>query len=232
MSPELFNQSKNLFLVFPPGCGGNHLANMLSMHPEFEPRYTDDQYYKSMEYKYKNYFSIGPQDDIGCTAHFCDLENLQREELLKFQSKILNSKKRYIFCSHAVEYIRMDYEKEIEQFTDRIICLFTKPSGSNKLVDDRMRKGTWYNGERTDEEVFRDISVKKLYEPIRFSNYSKTKKDNIFTLDTDIFYSLEGYDYLVDVLKTNLGIELPEICRKLHTQYIEYEMELFATVDN
>ena len=30
---------KNLFLIFPFGCGGNHLANMLSMTPFFTKRF-------------------------------------------------------------------------------------------------------------------------------------------------------------------------------------------------
>ena len=232
MTPDIFKQSKNLFLVFPPGCGGNHVANMLSMTPDFEPRYTHDRYYEDMIWNYNNYFGSGPQDPHVFTAHFCDLENLQKKELTEFQSKIVSSKKPYIFCSHAVEYISMDYNNEIQLFTDRIICLFTKPSGSNKLVNDRVHKGAWYNGER-DEHMFLDIPVSKLYEPNNFIRYNhgKITKDKIFTLDTDIFYSLEGYDYLYDIFNTNLGIQLPEVCRNLHIQYMKYETALFGKVD-
>jgi len=200
------------------------------MHPEFEPRYTHDNYYEDMASQYEEFFGNGPQDDLGCTAHFCDLENLQKKELIEFQSKIVNSKNPYIFCSHAVEYICTI--KETELFTDRIICLFTKPGGSNKLVDDRMRGRAWYNGER-DDHTYLDISVSKLYELNNFIKYNcgKITKDQIFILDTDIFYSLEGYDYLVDIIKENLGIELPEICRNLHIQYMKYATALFGKVD-
>ena len=230
MSPELFKQSKNLFLVFPPGCGGNHVANLLSMHPEFEPRYTHANYYQDIIDQYEKHFSYIPcNNDNVSNAHFCDLENLQPETLTKFQSKVLNSKKRYIFCSHAVEYIIRSIEGKIEPFTDSIICLFTKPYGSNKVVNNRMRNGAWYNGER-DDFVFIDIPVAKLYEPNNFIRYNsdKIKEDKIFTLDTDRFYSLEGYDYFFDIIKTNLGIELPEVCRKIHTQYINYVQELYG----
>ena len=228
MTPDIFNQSKNLFLVFPPGCGGNHVANMLSMTPDFEPRYTHDNYYESMIYNYDEFFGPGPQNDIACTAHFIsDLENLQPKHLVEFQKKIINSKKSYIFCSHAVEYIIRNRTNSIEPFTDKIICLFSKPTGSNKLVNDRMRNGVWYDGER-DEHTFSTTPVYKLYEIEKFSMYSGVKKDKIFSIDTDLFYSINGYDYLHETMKTNLGVELPKVCRKMHTQYINYAQELYG----
>jgi hypothetical protein len=231
MSPELFKQSKNLFLVFPPGCGGNHVANILSMHPDFEPRYTHDNYYEKMIWNYNNFFGSGPEDSEGCTAHFSDLENLQKKEITEFESKILSSEKPYIFCSHAVEYLISIQTKLIEPFTDRTVCLFSRPNGRNKIVNARMRKGPWFGGE-PEEDRFLTTKIPQLYEKEIFSKHIiKSDRDKVFTVDTDLFYTIEGYDYLVEVFKTNLGIELPEICRKLHTQYIEYEIALYGEVD-
>ena len=227
MTPDIFKQSKNLFLVFPPGCGGNHVANMLSMTPDFEPRYTHDNYYESMIYNYDEFFGFGPQDSCGCTAHFSDLENLQIKHLIEFQKKIINSKNHYVFCSHAVEYIMRNRENSIELFTDKIICLFSKPTGSNKLVNDRMRNGTWYNAER-DEHTFLTTMISKFYEIEKFCMYSRVEKDKIFSIDTDLFYSINGYNYLYETMKTNLGVQLPEVCRKMHTQYINYAQELYG----
>jgi hypothetical protein len=227
MTPDIFKQSKNLFLVFAPGCGGNHVANLLSMTPDFEPRYTHDNYYENMIWNYDEFFGHGPQDPGGCTAHFSDLENLQIQQLTEFESKIINSKKPYIFCSHAVEYLDEENFKIIEPFTDKIICLFSKPSGSNKLVNNRMRNNVWYESER-DEDKFRTIPIYTLYEIENFSMYSGVKKDKIFSLNTDLFYSIEGYDYLHETIKTNLGVELPEVCRKMHIQYINYAQALYG----
>lgn len=231
MSPELFKQSKNLFLVFPPGCGGNHVANMLSMNPAFEPRYTHDNYYESMVYQYEKFFADGPQESAGCTAHFSDLENLQKEELAEYTQKILNSERPYIFCSHAIEYLVGVTTKAINPFTDRIICLFTKPTGSNKLVNYRMRNRPWYHGE-PDDQPYLTTMASKLYTIDTFSKFSDIDKDKMFIIDTDRFYSIDGYDYICEIFKTNLGIELPEVCRTMHTQYIQYAIALFPEVDN
>jgi len=227
MTPDIFKQSKNLFLVFPPGCGGNHVANMLSMTPDFEPRYTYDNYYEDIVYKYQHFFGSGPESDVDCTAHFCDLQNLQLKQLIKFESKIVNSKKPYILCSHAVEYIIRNNEKEIELLTDRMFCLFSNPTGSNKLVNDRMHNGGWYNAE-TDDKMYLTYKVKTLYSKEIFAEVAIIDPNKIFTLDTDIFYTVDGYDYIDETVKTHLGIELPKVCRKMHTQYINYAHEFYG----
>lgn len=231
MTPDIFKQSKNLFLVFPPGCGGNHVANMLSMTPDFEPRYTHNNYYADMIHQYEKFFSYVPRDSMGCTAHFSDLENLQKEQLVKYTEKIVNSKKPYIFCSHSIEYLTGVTTKTIEPFGNRFICLFSKPTGANKLVNHRMRNRPWYFGE-TDEQTYLTTSASKLYDMDTFVKYSDIKRDKILTIDTDKFYSIDGYDYIYEIFKINLGVELPEICRTMHTQYIRYAIELFLGVDN
>ena len=227
MTPDIFKQSKNLFLIFPPGCGGNHVANLLSMNPDFESRYTHDNYYEDMKNKYQKLFGYGPEADIGGPAHFSDLQNLQMKQLIKFESKIVNSKKPYIFCSHAVEYIIENSQKNLNPYKQRIFCLFSKPTGSNKLVNDRMRNGVWYNGEQ-DEMHYMGTPVHLLYKKEIFASKANINSDNIFTIDTDLYYSIEGYDYLHETIKTNLGIELSEVCRQLHTQYIKYTQLLFG----
>jgi hypothetical protein len=197
------------------------------MNPDFEPRYTHDNYYEDMESKYQESFGYGPADDIGGPAHFGDLQNLQMKQLTKFKSKIINSKKPYIFCSHVVEYIIENKRGYLNPYDQRIFCLFSKPTGSNKLVNDRMRNGSWYNGEK-DEMHHMGTNVRLLYKKEIFASRANINSDNIFTIDTDLYFTIEGYDYLYETIKTKLGIELPEVCRQMHTQYIKYTQILFG----
>lgn len=226
MTPDIFRQSKNLFLIFPPGTGGNHFANLLSMHPVFAPRYTHDKYYEDMAYKYQFFFI----DSEFCTAHFSDLENLQYNTLAEFESKIVNHKEPYIFCAHVIEYLIRKSEGKLDAFNNQIFCLFSKPTGKNKLVNDRMREGSWYYAEQ-DDMHYMGTNVKSLYHKSIFALDANVDPDKIFTLDTDIFYTVDGYDYINETVKINLGFELPEICRKMHTRYIEYSSIIFGKVD-
>jgi hypothetical protein len=185
-----------------------------------------------MVYQYQHYFvdEIGKIGD-GCTAHFSDLENLQSEYLKKFESKILNHKEPYIFCSHAVEYLNRTGKGELFPYNNKIFCLFSKPAGSNKLVYDRMRNGLWSLGEQDNFTLY-STNINSLYKKEIFAKNANVDPNTIFTLDTDIFYTVEGYDYIYETIKEKLGFELPEICRKMHTQYIEYSSIIFGTVDN
>ena len=219
MSSITLQQPKNMFLIFPPGCGGNHLANLLSMHPHFAPRYTYAEYYRNMQDKYKTYFDIFDSLTKTEVAHYCDLQNLQPKVLKTLTSKILSQDKPYIFCSHASEYILCE-KPLLTPFTDKIFCLFSYPTGVNELVYNRMTTGIWAKGESSIS--YDKIKINLLYRKEIFAKKNKIDPNNIFTLDTDIFYTIKGYDYLHDIIKTNLGIELPNICRKMHTQYIKH----------
>ena len=228
MTPKIFNESKNLFLIFPPGCGGNHLANLLCTHPSFAPRYSHTDYVNDLQLKYKHFFgSKVSKGEFGCTAHFSDLENLQREHLNKFQDKIINQSKPYIFCSHAAEYLIGNQEGILNSYDKKIFCLFSNPSGSNKLVNHRMRTGAWFLGE-PDDIIFRGTLVKDLYVKETFSKKGNIDPDKIFTLDTDLYYDLNGYTYIFNIIKDNLGIELPDFCETMHRQYIEYSSIIFG----
>jgi hypothetical protein len=222
MTPDIFRQSKSMFLIFPPGCGGNHLSNLLSMHPHFAPRYTHAEYYINMQDKYKTFFCTELKDTI---AHFSDLQNLQPKLLTTFTSKILGQDKPYIFCSHTVEYYIADKTQLIKPFTDRIFCLFSYPTGINELVHNRMMTGAWRHGESVP--YFEHVKMNLFYRKDIFAKKCNINPNNIFTLDTDIFYTIRGYDYLHDIIKTNLGIELPIACKKLHSRYLKHVYSVY-----
>ena len=52
---------ENLFVIFPPGGGGNHLANIVSTSPRFVTRFTPEVYEDSNRHKTH---PIGGKDNI------------------------------------------------------------------------------------------------------------------------------------------------------------------------
>jgi hypothetical protein len=242
---------KNLFLIFPPGTGGNHMANMLSMKRSFSPRFTEipkkskaavpditsvnshKEYVDVMLKSYQFHFDKNPiSDKILSPAHFSDLENLQNNSLEKFKTKILNSTGTYIFCAHAVEYAISKYKKCLEDFNNNIYCVFSLPTERNLLALNRMTNGLWYQekvlAEYYTKEGFSNIVPTLFCDliPEKEKDSYRINKDNIFEIDTDLFYTTAGYEYIEKNLKENLGINLPKCCKIMHTLYMEHQEDL------
>ena len=224
MTLEKLESAKHLFLIFPAGCGGNHLANMLSLDPVFAPRYeiNSDIYASTMLQNYTFKFS-NTADGLNAVAHFSALENLQTNTLDSETQNILDSKGIYIFCSHAFEFTIRNRSKKLENFKNKIFLLFSVPTGKNKLVKSRMDQGPWSKGEHVDMVTDGGkMKLTELYDPKTFCKANSVSMDQIVTIDTDRFYSIEGYDYMHNLIYENFSITLHPFCRELHTVYMKY----------
>lgn len=242
MPIEVEPSIKNLFLIFPPGTGGNHLANMLSLHPLFSPRFTNtDQIKKNLKFdtsdvrfsattyndQMQEFYSIcfdkNTKDDGSTVAHFSDLENLQVSKIKEFKDSIVSSDGIYIFCSHAVEYCIGNRSGLLNPFLNRKFCVLSRPTENNPIIFNRMLRGAWANGE-TSIEIWEKNRISNFYkiDSLLLPSRRTINHKNSFILDTDIFFTVEGFDYINQVFKENMGIVLPEECRNLHQIYIEY----------
>jgi hypothetical protein len=221
MTPETFNDAKHIFLIFPPGCGGNHLANLLSLHDEIENRFDSDNYIDEMLNRYRvKYSKIG--DSLHSPpAHFSDLENLQPVELQKYTPKILESKHRYVFCCHASEYWVRTKDKSLSPFKDQIIVLFSDPT-ENRILKIRSRAGPWSKGEPMD---YRNNS----YTSELFCSKYKIDSSKVVEFNSDIYYTLSGFDYIQSIVKEHFGIELPEIARTMHDIYMKNQIDMYGS---
>ena len=242
---------KNLFLIFPPGTGGNHLANMLSMNRSFSPRFTDipkkskaavpnltainshEEYVDVMLKSYQFYFDINSiKNKIPSIAHFSDLENLQPQILKKFSTKILNSTGTYIFCAHSNEYAITKYKKYLKDFNKNIYCVLSLPTEKNLLALNRMKNGPWYQEKVLSEyytsEGFSNIIPTFFWNviPEKQKDSYRINKDAIFEMNTDLFYNVSGYEYIAETIKENLGIRLPKCCETMHSLYMKHQVAL------
>lgn len=224
MTLEKLEAAKHLFLIFPAGCGGNHLANLLSLDPVFAPRYkiNPNRYFSNMVKDYLIKFASATPG-ANAVAHFSALENLQLDLLEPETQNILDSSGIYIFCSHAFEFTIRNQSKKLEKFNNKIFLLFSVPTGKNKLVKSRMDNGLWSKGEHVDMIIDGGkMKVDDLYDPKTFCRKNYISMDQVVLIDTDRFYSIEGYDYMHDLIYENFNITLHPFCRELHTVYMKY----------
>jgi len=76
--------TENLFVIFPPGAGGNHLSNIIALSGRFNRPIDYTQY-----------------DDINGPAHFSKIRNLEinSEEIRSISTQ------NNVLCSHLAQYL-------------------------------------------------------------------------------------------------------------------------------
>lgn len=235
MSPEIYNQAKNVFLIFPPGCGGNHLANMLSFHPDFEPRYkTDGDYVSEIIESYKKQLLPKRVKQFwkgDSAVHFSELENLQPDYFERYKDNIVNSDKKYLFCSHVYEYYNARKTIPlISKLKNKIFLLFTCPSRRNMTAFLRWSAGPWALGEPKINAFNMRDNPDNLYSMDKLSSVMNIDKNTILLINTDEFYTENGIDYIDNLLSENCGINLTSHCRELHQIYINEKVNIYGSM--
>jgi hypothetical protein len=111
-------EKQNLFILYPPGLGGNHLANMLSMANGFTPRFDVGDYYRPTRINkiIEHHYAEIPQFDVDKT-----LENL---EDLKNQNNV--------FCGHWISFYKFKESGLFKEFPNQKILSIQIPTSEQK----------------------------------------------------------------------------------------------------
>jgi len=106
----------NLFILFAPGLGGNHLANLISLDSKFQTRFTERTYkYMHHQVVTNNVFP----------AHVA-LQNVRTDSIEKMLPTLIN--KSNVLCGHWLEYVMLKQSKFIEHFPNRSFCVIQMPN--------------------------------------------------------------------------------------------------------
>lgn len=184
---------ENLFVIFAPGCAGNHLANIISTSNRFTKRYTDDIY-----------------DASDVKAHPSENRNheLTERDFLALQNQ------SNIFCSHLAEYLvsRSLTEKYLQN-RKYVIVEMPPESRNNFFIN---RTSSLYPVYR-DLYFFEEISM--LYSIQNFSRLVNETDMTSVTVDKIFF---EDAEPLVIKLNSELGLNLDiNTVSAIHTKWIE-----------
>lgn len=219
MTPEVFNKSKNLFIAFTGGTGGNHVANMLSLCPEFSPRFQHKNYKEMLVNSYR-YASISKREKISANAHFYKkfngIENTNGLVNSEQRTFLLDNQNRNIIIGHYHQWTDV-YSKKLEDgFTNIVWMIFTVPS-VDSLAGKRLLN-TGYG--------FPDPKKYNLPFVPNFNKSPIVTKDTAFLFDTEILFTDQGSQYLRECVTTYFGIELPVEADMLHREWISWMKDL------
>ena len=203
---------KNLFIYHPGGTGGNHLANLISLIPIFEPRldqYTGD-YQQFFNKEYDRFTNTGflPSHTTmihGMKAHFLERHGLDGIDDSEYVQQLISNKRINILTGHWH-------------------CFYT-----NRKKMSTIGKWAWIRMSfpKEDSLAFKRITAFKLL-PQQIDLYDESYEildtymgfKNSAYLDTDMFFQDDGSEYLREFLKHNFEIELPIVADEMHKKWM------------
>lgn len=98
-------KSKTIIVLFAPGLGGNHLANMLSTDTRFRQRANVDDY----QTKRTN-------------AHYWPIQNLKLEHLC-----LLDDTESHVLCGHWGEFYWCQLSRALDRFANQQVLVVRLP---------------------------------------------------------------------------------------------------------
>ena len=116
---------ENLFVIFAPGLGGNHLSNLISLTPRF---------YSSCDL---TRYRPGMKD-----AHFAQLGNLHPESIKKNYRDLCD--KNNVLCGHIAEYLWLQNNQLDKLFENRKFLAVDFPNKESKAHRRMTSLCSWY----------------------------------------------------------------------------------------
>jgi hypothetical protein len=209
-----FEEIKNVFVIYPPSCGGNHIANLISLHPAFNPKYVWDNYEQTMLVKYidiyvtKNYHS--PKS---LNVHFDSFQKHinDYEENDEWLSDILSNGKKNVFTGHYTNFHNLFANKRLHQFKNYVGIVLTEPSIDS--IPYRRNQLAGFN----EENEYKNYQL-----PIKFPTtatipeYTFITESNGIYINTEEFFTPNGFRMLNAKLLEKFGFSIDSKHQNLH----------------
>ena len=182
--------SSNIFILFAPGLGGHHVANMLSTDKRFMQRATLSDYENHLKKRSDAHIKIDVNNDLM-------LSNDQNKVLLLHFGTLI-----------------WDYEK-VKKFKNRKILIIEFPKNKNTLAFKRFadyNKNFYLNNKYMFQEqrlLYSQCIIEKLVSEKDFFNIESEK---IFDDNFDFIY-----DFVLNTMNLNIDYNL---CKNMHDKWI------------
>lgn len=236
----MINDYKYIFVIFPPGAGGNHLANLLARSPKIANRNFKSngntllyEYYKTqLEHMTHDVTEYPTHDDDNIVS----IQNLSN--ILNYSEKLKHVKDTVVFCSHVFEFGQFAGNRVHSNFllSKTGYILFSYPN-TESLIYKRHRFGKWYLGEdydilstvvltnSGDEHNVRDLYSKELFSPAwNWPTKPYIDERDIYQFDPNKFFTEHGFDYLTNFLDKHFGITLDDQAKEMHELYLKTQL--------
>ena len=212
--------AKYLYVVYPGACGGNHVCNMISLCEGFGPRVHRPDYKEWLLKTYrKNNYNRQPHKYVN--AHVSnDIHHIDRLYEYVDKDYALNPGHTLIIQGHIFNFFSArDYGILQELGPDYMgIVMDYPPEGS--MPWQRIEAYGYHSPMRDYSFPLELYSMEKMGQDKEL--ILDLNEENAFHLDTVKFFTPEGSQYLRELLKKHLDIELPPEADELHSEWFKW----------
>lgn len=230
MTPATFQQANNIFITFTGGAGGHHISNMLSLCPEFEPKFQCKNYYENMLGQYLNKTRrINMSNPMEFNSHFYnpigDASPMKLNTAIFLDEasclRLLSNKKKNIIIGHHHQWRESYNLGVVDRFKKNVWIVCTVPK-KDSLAGKRLEKLNFGFPETTA------YKIPYIYDhrlPFAFA-----KEEHAFLFETELLFTDYGSQYLRECVATHFGIVLPPEADILHIEWMKWMKHLNDTV--
>lgn len=213
---------KNLFVIYPPACGGNHIANLISLHTTFNPKYVwEDEYEEAM---YFNYVSIHAQrrdhSANSLNVHFDvnqkHINDYDKDDI--WLNQMLSNDKKNVFTGHYTNFHNLFSNGLLYKFAPYAGIILTEPNiGSIPYVRNE-------NNNFNESNPYKEYSLPSRFPPSSTTDFKSVDfitEDNGFVFKSEDLFTIDGFKLLNQKLLENLGFSLDTKYEILHKFWYE-----------
>ena len=190
----MLTQFKNLIILYAPGLGGNHLANLISTSRVFNRNFRADLYSSDSE-----------------NAHYSDVSNLKKDSLIKNLVKLKTQSN--VLCGHLGEYLWIKHNIADRFFSNKKFLIIKFPNKDTVAYQRLLKFAPHLANEYYYQEQLTLYSKQHLVLLFNETDFVEMPAELLFAKDT---VELENF------LTKELGIQLDQqLVPQLHAKWYD-----------
>ncbi len=251
MSHKINKPYKHICVLYPGGCGGNHILNLISTIDTVEPIFSNNNldYITSLRNRY-HWFTKSPsmfKVHVTGKNHLHELQNSSDPE--QYKVKLNENKQTNAFYGHWASYEQTLYKGNYVNLDDCVWIIVTWPS-IDSLPMKRIDKHSFYPQQPykytlpleitlPNETAMKIAGQDKVRKILLASDYEEEELENTpvfptitladesngFLIEVEKYFTTDGWNYLNSKLNEYLGLELPQKSKEIHDIWISAIME-------
>jgi hypothetical protein len=192
---------QNLFVLYPPGVGGNHFANMLSLGKNFAKRFSDNSYDNPVKHNtfLAHHFSSVPQFDV---------------DIISKNLKVLTQQNN-VFAGHWLAYHVFNKSGLAKHFANKKFFCIQFPGQNTKAFARLKRMGLVSNNYLTTE-------ITTLYKCDCLSLLCQEPESNFYYVWPHLLFDDDFSVTIKDLQKQGFEIDLDlDLAQTFHDQWLD-----------